>query len=223
MGLDAVLARLRAAEAAAGREAGAVQLVAVSKEQPEARVRAVLASGHRCFGENRVQEAEARWAALEPDFPGVELHLIGPLQTNKARAAVARFAVIQSLDRPRLARTLADLAQARGACPRLYVQVNTGAEPQKAGVLPGEADAFLADVRRMSLPVEGLMCIPPVDSDPVPHFRLLRSIALTAGLAGLSMGMSDDFEIAVAEGATVVRVGSAIFGSRAARGALSPG
>jgi pyridoxal phosphate enzyme (YggS family) len=153
----------------------------------------------------------------------VELHLIGPLQTNKARAAVARFAVIQSLDRPRLARTLADLAQARGACPRLYVQVNTGAEPQKAGVLPGEADAFLADVRRMSLPVEGLMCIPPVDSDPVPHFRLLRSIALTAGLAGLSMGMSDDFEIAVAEGATVVRVGSAIFGSRAARGALSPG
>lgn len=223
MGLEAVVARLRAAEAAAARPAGSVALVAVSKEQPEARVRAVLEAGHRRFGENRVQEAEARWGVLGPDFPGVELHLIGPLQTNKARAAVARFAVIQTLDRPKLARVLADLAQARGTSPRLYVQVNTGAEPQKAGVLPAEADAFLAGVRAMGLPVEGLMCIPPAEADPAPHFCLLRSIAAAAGLAGLSMGMSGDFEAAVAEGATVVRVGAAIFGARPGRGALSPG
>ncbi|MCC6305705.1 MAG: YggS family pyridoxal phosphate-dependent enzyme [Rhodobacteraceae bacterium] len=219
-GLAAVRARLAAAEAAAGRPAGSVALVAVSKEQPEARVRAALAAGQRRFGENRVQEGEARWAALAPAFPGVELHLIGPLQTNKARAAVARFDVIQTLDRPRLARALADLAAARGALPRLFVQVNTGAEPQKVGVLPGAADAFLAEVRAMGLAVEGLMCIPPAGHDPVPHFRLLRSIAATAGLAGLSMGMSDDFEAAVAEGATVVRVGAAIFGPRAGAGAV---
>jgi pyridoxal phosphate enzyme (YggS family) len=215
MALSDVLSRLHAAEAAAGRPAGSVRLVAVSKEQPEARVLPVLEAGHRLFGENRVQEAEARWTPLRARFPGVELHLIGPLQTNKARAAVALFDAIQSLDRPRLARVLADLAQARGTCPALYVQVNTGAEPQKAGVLPEAADAFIAEARAMDLPVVGLMCIPPVDAPPAPHFRLLAAIARRNGLAGLSMGMSDDFETAVAEGATLVRVGSAIFGARA--------
>ena len=216
MSLSGILSRLRAAEAAAGRPHGSVRLVAVSKQQPEDRVLPVLEAGHRCFGENRVQEAEARWAPLRPRFPGIELHLIGPLQTNKARAAVALFDSIQSVDRPRLARVLADLAQARGSCPTLFVQVNTGAEPQKAGVLPEAADAFIAEVRAMDLPLAGLMCIPPVAAPPAPHFRLLREIAARNGLPDLSMGMSDDFEIAVAEGATLVRVGSAIFGARAA-------
>lgn len=217
MSLDLILARIRAAEAAAGRPPGSVRLVAVSKEQPEARVRAVLEAGHRLFGENRVQEAEARWTPLRAEFRAVELHLIGPLQTNKAKAAVALFDTIQTLDRPKLATLLADLAQKRGACPTLFVQVNTGAEPQKAGVLPGEADGFLREVRALGLPVSGLMCIPPAGAPPAPHFRLLRAIAESHGLPELSMGMSEDFETAIAEGATIVRVGSAIFGPRAPR------
>jgi pyridoxal phosphate enzyme (YggS family) len=213
-GLQQVRARLAAAEAAAGRAPGSVALVAVSKEQPEDRVRAVLAEGQRLFGENRVQEARARWEPLMAATPGIAVHLVGPLQTNKARAAVALFAAIHSLDRPRLAETLARLADERGACPDLLVQVNTGEEPQKAGVAPGEAGALLALARRLSLPVRGLMCIPPDGADPVPHFRLLRSMAEAEGLPWLSMGMSGDFETAVAEGATHVRVGSAVFGAR---------
>jgi pyridoxal phosphate enzyme (YggS family) len=215
-GLEAIRARLADAEADAGRAGGSVTLVAVSKVQPESRVRAVLGAGQRVFGENRVQEAQDRWTPLRAELPDVELHLIGPLQTNKARAAVAFFDAIHTLDRPRLAETLARLAQERGASPALFVQVNTGREPQKAGCDPSEADAFVARARALDLPVQGLMCIPPEAEDPVPHFRLLREIAERNGLPGLSMGMSGDFEAAVAEGATHVRVGSAIFGARAA-------
>lgn len=218
MSLAAIRDRIAAAEARARRPAGSVRLIAVSKEQPAGRVEAVLAEGHRLFGENRVQEAQGKWPAWKARHGKVELHLIGPLQTNKARTAVELFDAIQTLDRSRLAATLARLAQERGACPALYVQVNTGAEPQKAGVLPAEADAFIAEAQAMDLPVAGLMCIPPVEEDPAPHFALLADIAGRNGLARLSMGMSDDFETAIAHGATEVRVGSAIFGARAPRG-----
>lgn len=214
MSLAEITERLRRAEAAAGRAPGSVRLIAVSKMQPPERVEAVLNEGQRLFGENRVQEAAGKWPAWKERFGGVELHLIGPLQTNKARQALDLFDAIHSLDRPKLAATLARLAQERGACPDLFVQVNTGAEPQKAGVLPADADAFIRDARAMDLPLAGLMCIPPVDEDAAPHFRLLAGIAAQNGLAGLSMGMSDDFETAVALGATHVRVGSAIFGAR---------
>jgi pyridoxal phosphate enzyme (YggS family) len=187
----------------------------VSKVQPLERVQAVLDAGHRLFGENRVQEAQGKWPAFRERYDGVELHLIGPLQTNKARAAVALFDAIQTLDRPSLAAKLADAMAATGRSPALYVQVNTGAEPQKAGVLPEAADGFIAACRgEYGLAVAGLMCIPPDGEDPRPHFRLLREIAARNGLSGLSMGMSGDFEAAVAEGATLVRVGSAIFGER---------
>ena len=214
-GLQAIMARIRAAEAAAGRAPGSVQLVAVSKVQPLDRITAVLDEGQRLFGENKVQEAESRWPELKTRYAGVSVHLIGPLQTNKAKAAVGLFDAIHSVDREKLARKLADLAQARGASPDLFVQVNTGAEPQKAGVLPDAAEAFVASCRAMDLPVVGLMCIPPVDEDPAPHFALLADLARREGLAGLSMGMSGDFEAAIAAGATHVRVGSAIFGERA--------
>ncbi len=214
MSLDHIRQRLQQAETAAGRPAGAVQLIAVSKVQPAARVAAVLEQGHRLFGENRVQEAQGRWPDFQARFDGIALHLIGPLQTNKARAAVQMFDAIHTLDRPKLAQALARLAQERGACPDLFVQVNTGAEPQKAGVMPDAADDFIAQARAMDLPLVGLMCIPPVDADPAPHFALLAEVAARNGLAGLSMGMSGDFETAVALGATHVRVGSAIFGAR---------
>jgi PLP dependent protein len=212
--LDAILSRLRAAEAAAGRPRGAVTLIAVSKVQPDERVRAVLAQGHRTFGENYVQEAAAKWPAFRAEFPGVALHMIGPLQTNKAKQAVDLFDAIQSLDRPSLAEKLARLAQARGACPQLFIQVNTGAEPQKAGILPQDLDDFVAGTRAMDLRPAGLMCIPPEGEDPIPHFRALATLAARNGLTGLSMGMSSDFEAAIAHGATHVRVGSALFGAR---------
>ncbi len=212
--LGQIRARITAAEVAAQRPPGSVRLIAVSKLQPPERVEAVLREGHRRFGENYVQDATARWPGLRAGFGPVELHMIGPLQTNKAKLAVDLFDVIHTLDRPSLTEKLARLAQARGASPGLFVQVNTGAEPQKAGVLPGEADAFIADARAMDLPLLGAMCIPPEDQDPVPHFALLAGIAARNGLAGLSMGMSADFETAVAMGATHVRVGSAIFGAR---------
>ncbi|PWR01862.1 YggS family pyridoxal phosphate-dependent enzyme [Meridianimarinicoccus roseus] len=214
MGLDEIKARIAAAEAEADRPAGSVQLIAVSKVQPLERVVSVLEAGHRLFGENKVQEAQGKWPELMGRFDGVSVHLLGPLQTNKAKAAVELFGAIHSLDREKLARKLADLAQARGACPELFVQVNTGEEPQKAGVMPDVADAFVASCRAMDLPLAGLMCIPPVDEAPSLHFGLLRKIAERNGLSGLSMGMSDDFEQAVALGATHVRVGSAIFGAR---------
>ncbi|QUS36487.1 YggS family pyridoxal phosphate-dependent enzyme [Falsirhodobacter algicola] len=210
-----ILHRIRAAEAAHGRPAGSVQLVAVSKLQPDARVEAVLDSGHRLFGENYVQEAQGKWPALRDRFGPVTVHLIGPLQTNKAKAALHLFDAIHTLDRPSLANRLARLAQEAGHCPDLFVQVNTGAEPQKAGILPNEADTFIAAARALDLPVVGAMCIPPEGADPVPHFAHLARIAERNGLGGLSMGMSGDFEDAIAQGATHVRVGSAIFGARA--------
>ncbi|MBA4795532.1 MAG: YggS family pyridoxal phosphate-dependent enzyme [Phenylobacterium sp.] len=208
-----VLARIAAAARACGRDPADVTLVAVSKQQPWDRVAPVLAAGQTVFGENRVQEAMERWADRRGE---IELRLIGPLQTNKAREAVAFFDVIESLDRDRLARALAQEAQKAGRCPRLYVQVNTGEEEQKAGVVPTEADAFIAACRdAYGLAVEGLMCIPPAEEPPGPHFALLARIAARNGVAKLSMGMSGDFETAVRFGATSVRVGSALFGERA--------
>jgi hypothetical protein len=214
MPLSDIRARISAAEARARRAPGSVRLIAVSKVQPLGRIEAVLEEGHRLFGENRVQEAAEKWPGFRARFPGVEVHLIGPLQTNKARQAMELFEAIHSVDRPKLAQTLARLADETGRCPDLFVQVNTGEEPQKAGILPGEADGFVAECRALSLPVRGLMCIPPVDEEPSLHFALLAKIAARNGLEGLSMGMSADFESAIALGATHVRVGSAIFGER---------
>lgn len=214
MALDDILTRIRRAETAAGRPAGSVILIAVSKVQPLARVEAALAEGHRVFGENYVQEAAAKWPGLRARFDAVELHMIGPLQTNKAKVAVELFDAIHTLDRPSLAEKLARLAEARGSCPSLFVQVNTGREPQKAGVLPEETDAFVARCRALGLPLAGLMCIPPEGEPSSPHFAMLGGMAGRNGLTGLSMGMSADFEDAIAHGATHVRVGSAIFGAR---------
>lgn len=207
-----VLARIARAARAAGREPSDVSLTAVSKQQPWARIQPVWGAGQRVFGENRVQEARGRWGERPA---GLVLHMIGPLQTNKVGDALDLFDVIESLDRERLARGLAQAVQARGAAPRLYVQVNTGEEPQKSGVTPPAADAFIAACRgTYGLAVEGLMCIPPADEPPGPHFALLARIAERNGLARLSMGMSDDFETAIRFGATSVRVGSAVFGAR---------
>ena len=214
MALQAILARVRTAEVLAGRVAGSVQLIAVSKVQPDARVRDVLAEGHRLFGENYVQEAALKWPGFRAEFDAVQVHMIGPLQTNKAKLAVELFDAIHTVDRASLAEKLAKLAQARGACPQLFVQVNTGAEPQKAGVLPEALDGFIASCRAMDLTVAGLMCIPPEGEDSTPHFAALAGMAARNGLPGLSMGMSGDFEAAIAAGATHVRVGSAIFGAR---------
>ena len=209
-----VVARIGRAAQAAGRRREDVQLVAVSKTQPREAIEPVLAAGHRVFGENRVQEAMERWSSRNADLT---LHLIGPLQTNKAKEAVGFFDVIETLDREKLARVLAEEFTRQGRGPRLYVQVNTGEEPQKAGVIPAEADAFIATVRKIyGLEPEGLMCIPPAGEPPGPHFALLGKIAARNDLAKLSMGMSDDFETAIRFGATSVRVGSALFGARPA-------
>ena len=207
-----VVTRIARTAQACGRDPAEVTLVAVSKQQPWEAIEPVLAAGQKVFGENRVQEAMARW---EGRAEGLTLHLIGPLQSNKAKEAVAFFDVIESLDRDRLARALADQVQKQGRTPRLYVQVNTGEERQKAGVIPAQADAFIAACRRdYGFEVEGLMCIPPADEPPGPHFALLGAIAARNGLARLSMGMSDDFETAIRFGATSGRVGSAVFGAR---------
>jgi pyridoxal phosphate enzyme (YggS family) len=214
MALDEILTRMRNAEAAAGRAEGSVTLIAVSKVQPLDRVEAVLTRGHRVFGENYVQEAAAKWPGLRARFGPVRLHMIGPLQSNKAKVAVDLFDAIHTLDRPSLADRLARLVEGQGRCPELFVQVNTGREPQKAGVLPEEADAFVARCRGLGLPLSGLMCIPPEGESSGPHFAMLRDMAGRNGLTGLSMGMSADFEDAIAHGATHVRVGSAIFGAR---------
>ena len=214
MSLSQITQRLRAAEIACGRSHGSVQLIAVSKVQPDARVRSVLDAGHRVFGENYVQEAAGKWPGFRTEFGAVQLHMIGPLQTNKAKLAVELFDAIHTVDRASLAEKLAKLAQARGACPQLFVQVNTGVEPQKAGVLPNDLDQFIATCRGMDLALAGLMCIPPEDQPVAPHFALLAEMAARNGLTGLSMGMSGDFEAAIEHGATHVRVGSAIFGAR---------
>ena len=214
MSLHDIITRMAKAEKDAGRDAGSVKLIAVSKVQPNERVQAVLDEGHRCFGENRVQEAEGKWPDFKQSYDGVELHLIGPLQSNKARTAMELFDVIHTLDRPKLATTFARLAQEIGQCPDMFIQVNTGEEDQKAGVTPAEADAFIKECQGLDLPVRGLMCIPPVDEESALHFALLAKIAARNGLDGLSMGMSSDFEKAIALGATHIRVGSAIFGER---------
>ena len=207
-----VKARIALAAQACGRDPASVTLVAVSKEQPWDVIEPVLAAGQTVFGENRVQDAMARWAGKAADL---ELRLIGPLQSNKAKEAVAFFDVIETLDRDKLARALADEIARQGRAPRLFVQVNTGEEPQKAGVVPAEADAFIALCRgAYGLSPEGLMCIPPLGEPAGPHFALLARIAARNGLSRLSMGMSDDFETAIRFGATSVRVGSAIFGAR---------
>ncbi|MEQ9557568.1 MAG: YggS family pyridoxal phosphate-dependent enzyme [Rhodospirillales bacterium] len=213
--LAEVQAKVADAARAAGRDPAAVTLVAVGKTFPAARMLPALTAGQRVFGENRVQEAEEKWPDLRARFPDIRLHLIGPLQSNKARKAVEVFDVIETLDRPKLARALANVMAETGRRPDCFIQVNTGAEDQKAGVLPQDADAFIAQCRdEFALPVTGLMCIPPVDEEPSLHFQLLAEIARRNGLARLSMGMSADYEIAVAFGATHVRVGSAIFGTR---------
>jgi len=214
MSLSEIRDRIAKAEAAAERPAGSVSLIAVSKKQPDARVEAVLDQGHRVFGENRIQEAAGKWPGFRDRYDGIELHIIGPLQTNKVRQAMDLAQAIHSVDRPKLANSLARIAQERGSCPDLFVQVNTGEEPQKAGILPEEADGFVAMCRDLDLPVRGLMCIPPIDEEPSLHFALLAKIAARNDLTGLSMGMSGDFERAIALGATHVRVGSAIFGER---------
>ena len=214
MSLAEIQTRISAAEAAHGRPEGQVKLIAVSKVQPNARVEQVLEQGQRVFGENRVQEAAGKWPDFRASFDAIDLHLLGPLQTNKARQAVELFDAIHSLDRPKLAATLARLAQEMGRCPYLFVQINTGKEQQKAGIMPEDADDFIASCRAMDLPVQGVMCIPPVEETPALHFALLAKIAQRNGLSGLSMGMSADFEMAIAFGATHVRVGSAIFGAR---------
>ena len=214
MSLDAINAKIAAACRHAGRDVNDVTLIAVSKVQPDARVAAILDAGQRVFGENKVQEAAGKWPGFRETYGDIDLHLIGPLQTNKARQAMELAQSIHTLDRPKLANTIARLAQEMGQCPDLYIQVNTGEEDQKAGVLPADADTFIAECRDMDLTIAGLMVIPPVDEEPSLHFALLRKIAERNGLSGLSMGMSSDFERAVALGATHIRVGSAIFGDR---------
>lgn len=214
MSLTEIKTRIAKAAKAHGRAPGDITLIAVSKVQPNERVEAVLNAGHRVFGENRVQEAEGKWPAFRETYQDVELHLIGPLQTNKVRTAMALFDVIQVVDRLKLARTIARIAEETGHCPRLFVQVNTGDEAQKAGVSVDEVDTLVAECRALDLPLQGLMCLPPQNETPSLHFALLKKIADRNDLPALSMGMSSDFEEAIAQGATHVRVGSAIFGAR---------
>ncbi|GFE66263.1 YggS family pyridoxal phosphate-dependent enzyme [Litoreibacter roseus] len=213
MSLADIKSRIAQAEAAVDR-IGQTHLIAVSKIQPNERVEAVLNDGHRSFGENRVQEAAGKWPAFRETYSGIELHLLGPLQTNKARQAMELFDVIHTLDRPKLAGKVATLKDELGKCPDLFIQINTGEEPQKAGIPPGEADAFINHCKELGLPIIGLMCIPPVDEEAALHFALLAKIAARNGLDNLSMGMSADFEKAITFGATHIRVGSAIFGER---------
>jgi len=220
--LVAVRRRIGEAAAAAGRQAAEVTLVAVSKTHDAAAIARAIAAGQRVFGENRVQEAQAKYPPLKEAHPDLALHLIGPLQTNKVREAVGLFDVIETLDRKRLAEAVARELERSARRPALFVQVNTGEEPQKAGVPPAEAEAFIDDCRtRLGLAIAGLMCIPPVDEEPSLHFALLREIARRRGIRALSMGMSADYEIAIRFGATHVRVGTAIFGPRPV--ALPPG
>lgn len=214
MPLAEIQARIAAACDAAGREIADVNLIAVSKVQPNERVSEILDQGHRIFGENKVQEAAGKWPAFRERYDSVQLHLIGPLQTNKVKQAMDLAEAIHTVDRSKLAKTIARHAQDLGMCPDLFVQVNTGEELQKSGILPADTDAFVTEVRALDLPLKGLMCIPPVNEEPSLHFALLAKIAARNGLTGLSMGMSSDFESAIALGATHVRVGSAIFGAR---------
>ena len=214
MSLAEINIRIRKAETEAGREPGSTSLLAISKLQPIERIRSVLEEGHVHFGENRVQEAAAKWPELIDMHPGTVLHLVGQLQSNKVRQAMKLFNALHSVDRLKLARRIADVAQETGGCPDLFIQVNTGEEIQKSGVIPEELDPLVAAIRRLGLPLVGLMCIPPVEEEAALHFGLLANLAERNGLSGLSMGMTGDFETAIALGATHVRVGTAVFGER---------
>jgi PLP dependent protein len=213
--LDAVKSKISEAAVKAGRRLSDVELVAVTKIHSADTIMPILEAGHRAFGENRVQEALQKWPSLKQQYSNLELHLIGPLQTNKVKDAVGLFDVIQTVDRPKLARVLANEMTTRDKHLKLFIQINTGAEPQKAGVLPDQADEFIKTCQRdFELRIVGLMCIPPFNEEALPHFRLLKEMAERNGVSGLSMGMSNDYEKAVAAGASLVRVGSAIFGAR---------
>ena len=214
MTLNVINSKIKQAEKSSGRTIGSTQLLAVSKVQPNERVLNVLEQGHTIFGENKVQEAHGKWPAFRENFSNVKVHLIGPLQSNKVKQAVEIFDAIHTLDRLKLARKLANEIQTQGKAPEMFIQINTGEEEQKSGIPPKDADQFIEDCLSLDLPIKGLMVIPPVNEEPALHFGLLRKIAQRNGLTGLSMGMSSDFESAIAMGATHIRVGSAIFGER---------
>ena len=214
MTLNVINSRIEQAETSAGRASGSTQLIAVSKIQPNERVLSVLEQGHTMFGENKVQEAHSKWPMFRENFSNVKVHLIGPLQSNKVKQAVELFDAIHTVDRLKLAQKLSNEIQTQGKAPEMFIQINTGEEEQKTGIPPKDADQFIADCLSLDLPIKGLMVIPPVNEEPSLHFGLLRKIAQRNGLTGLSMGMSSDFESAIAMGATHIRVGSAIFGER---------
>ena len=214
MTLKVIYSKIEKIEKSSGRAIGSTQLLAVSKVQPNERVLNVLEQGHKVFGENKVQEAQGKWPAFRESFSNVKVHLIGPLQSNKVKQAVELFDAIHTLDRLKLAQKLSNEVQAQGKAPEMFIQINTGEEEQKSGIIPKDADQFIANCLSLDLPIKGLMVIPPVNEEPSLHFGLLRKIAHRNGLEGLSMGMSSDFESAIAMGATHIRVGSAIFGER---------
>ena len=214
MTLSVINSRIESAEKSAGKAIGSTQLIAVSKVQPNERVLSVLEQGHTVFGENKVQEAHGKWPTFRETFSNLKVHLIGPLQSNKVKQAVELFDAIHTLDRLKLAQKLSNEIQAQGKAPEMFIQINTGEEEQKSGIFPNKADQFIADCISLDLPIKGLMVIPPINEEPSLHFGLLRKIAQRNGLEGLSMGMSGDFESAIAMGATHIRVGSAIFGER---------
>ena len=214
MTLSVINSRIKQAEKSSDRAIGSTQLIAVSKVQPNERVSNVLELGHKVFGENKVQEAQGKWPEFRENFSNLKVHLIGPLQSNKVKQAVELFDAIHTLDRLKLAQKLSNEVQAQGKAPEMFIQINTGEEEQKSGISPKDADRFIADCLSLDLPIKGLMVIPPVNEEPSLHFGLLRKIAQRNGLTGLSMGMSSDFESAIAMGATYIRVGSAIFGER---------
>jgi PLP dependent protein len=214
MSLSVIKSKIEKAEKTAGSTVGSTQLLAVSKVQPNERVLNVLEQGHKIFGENKVQEANRKWPMFREKFPNIKVHLIGPLQSNKVRQAIELFDAIHTLDRIKLAHKISNEIQAQGKAPDMFIQINTGEEEQKSGIFPNKADQFISDCISLDLPVKGLMVIPPINEEPTLHFGLLRKIAHRNGLTGLSMGMSSDFESAIAMGATHIRVGSAIFGER---------
>jgi len=214
MSLGIINSKIEQAEKSACRSIGSTELIAVSKVQPNKRVLNVLKQGHKIFGENKVQEAHGKWPMFRENFSNVKVHLIGPLQSNKVKQAVALFDTIHTVDRLKLAQKLSNEIQAQGKAPEMFIQINTGEEKQKSGIVPSEADQFISDCISLDLPIKGLMVIPPINEEPTLHFGLLRKIARRNGLTGLSMGMSSDFESAIAMGATHIRVGSAIFGER---------
>ena len=214
MTLHIIKSKIEKAEKDAKRDIGSTQLLAVSKVQPNERVLSVLEQGHKIFGENKVQETQGKWPTFRENFSNLKIHLIGPLQSNKVKQAVALFDAIHTVDRLKLAQKLSNEVQAQGKAPEMFIQINTGEEKQKSGIIPSEADQFISDCFSLDLPIKGLMVIPPINEEPSLHFGLLRKIAHRNGLTGLSMGMSGDFESAIAMGATHIRVGSAIFGER---------